>query len=400
MWLAITISVIIVLFLLLSGGDKAKRINDEIEQKYQENLAKIEAKKQAKNVKLQQVPQGTANKNFMKFICIDFETANMSKDSICQAGIVVVEKGIITETKSWLINPDSSFDDFNVRLHGISADMVKNSPKFIELWAELLHYFKEADFIVAHNARFDITALDQTLRMFVVPYNEPFTIHIGPAKAKKQISDFDFETPNFRFFDSISMARRTYIKEPSYSLQSLCNKLGIEYGNHDACADAKSCAELVLQIFKEKGVDVSMPLKQQEDFDALENILQISFGIYSIDGFQSSVCKSLSKSSMIKNIVGNIDKTNPDSIFYQKNVVFTGTLSSMMRAQAQQLIADIGGTPQSVVSNTTNYLIVGQQDYRVVGEDGMSSKQEKAVKMKEKGIDIEILSEDEFVKNI
>ena len=78
----------------------------------------------------------------------------------------------------------------------------------------------------------------------------------------------------------------------------------------------------------------------------------------------------------------------------------TGTLSSMKRIEAQQIIADIGGINQSGVNRDTNFLIVGQQDFRVVGEDGMSSKQEKAIKMIEKGAELEILSEDDFLHSI
>ena len=48
------------------------------------------------------------------------------------------------------------------------------------------------------------------------------------------------------------------------------------------------------------------------------------------------------------------------------------------------------------VSRKTNYLIVGRQDKSIVGEDGMSSKQEKAMKLKDAGQDIEIMSESEF----
>ena len=52
------------------------------------------------------------------------------------------------------------------------------------------------------------------------------------------------------------------------------------------------------------------------------------------------------------------------------------------------------------MNRDTNFLIVGQQDFRVVGEDGMSSKQEKAIKMIEKGAELEILSEDDFLHSI
>lgn len=72
----------------------------------------------------------------------------------------------------------------------------------------------------------------------------------------------------------------------------------------------------------------------------------------------------------------------------------------MKRTDAQQIIADIGGFNQNGVNRETNFLVVGQQDYRIVGEDGMSSKQEKAIKLIEKGADLEILSEDEFLRSI
>ncbi len=72
----------------------------------------------------------------------------------------------------------------------------------------------------------------------------------------------------------------------------------------------------------------------------------------------------------------------------------------MSRTEAQQLIADIGGYPEKGITNSTNILVVGQQDFRVVGESGMSSKQKKAIEMKEKDLDIEIMSEHDFLQNI
>ena len=45
-------------------------------------------------------------------------------------------------------------------------------------------------------------------------------------------------------------------------------------------------------------------------------------------------------------------------------------------------------------------LVIGQQDYRVVGESGLSNKQKKAMEFLNKGQDIEILSESEFLSMI
>ena len=65
-----------------------------------------------------------------------------------------------------------------------------------------------------------------------------------------------------------------------------------------------------------------------------------------------------------------------------------------------QLVADLGGTPSDTVTNETDILVVGHQDKRIVGEDGMSNKQKKAIKMIQNGHKIEIMQEAEFVKNI
>lgn len=72
----------------------------------------------------------------------------------------------------------------------------------------------------------------------------------------------------------------------------------------------------------------------------------------------------------------------------------------MTRAEAQQAIADIGGINGVGVTKKTDFLVVGQQDYRLVGEDGLSQKQEKAMRMKEAGAPIEIKSEADFRRHI
>ena len=65
-----------------------------------------------------------------------------------------------------------------------------------------------------------------------------------------------------------------------------------------------------------------------------------------------------------------------------------------------QKIKDLGGIPCDNVTSKTDVLVVGQQDYRVVGETGMSSKQQKALELLDKGQDIEILSETEFLSRL
>lgn len=60
---------------------------------------------------------------------------------------------------------------------------------------------------------------------------------------------------------------------------------------------------------------------------------------------------------------------------------------------------DLGlGTRYSDLTKTTNFLVVGEQNLSVVGPDGMSSKQRKAKEYNEQGLDIELLTEDDFIE--
>ena len=49
------------------------------------------------------------------------------------------------------------------------------------------------------------------------------------------------------------------------------------------------------------------------------------------------------------------------------------------------------------MTKKTDVLVVGQQDFRIVGESGMSSKQRRALELLNNGQEIEILSEADFL---
>lgn len=77
-------------------------------------------------------------KKQMSWVAIDFETANSARDSACALGMAVVEDGRVAKTTSWLIRPPVlDFDPFNVSIHGITSEDVKDSPTFGELWRDV-----------------------------------------------------------------------------------------------------------------------------------------------------------------------------------------------------------------------------------------------------------------------
>lgn len=106
----------------------------------------------------------------MNFTTIDFETANSERDSPCEIGLTFVKNSQIVETKSWLIKPRySEFDYFNILIHGIRPEHVIDKPEFNELWEELKPLIED-QFIIAHNASFDISVLRRTLQTYQLPF--------------------------------------------------------------------------------------------------------------------------------------------------------------------------------------------------------------------------------------
>ena len=99
--------------------------------------------------------------------------------------------------------------------------------------------------------------------------------------------------------------------------------------------------------------------------------------------------------SELKTEITEFDSAHP---LYGKSCVFTGELQKIERRTAMQKVLDVGGSVKSSVSSKTNYLIVGIQDKAIVGDDGLSAKEEKAYSLIEQGHDIKIINENEFLE--
>lgn len=304
----------------------------------------------------------------MDFITIDFETATAQRDSPCELGLTFVRDGCIQETKSWLIRPMyEDFDYFNILIHGIRPEHVLDEPEFDVLWEDVRPLI-ENKFLIAHNAGFDMSVLRWTLEAYGLPF------------------------PSLNYACSYIFSKKVWQGLPAYDLKTLCSLNKIELQHHRAGPDSRATAELALMAFEAAGVTT---------FEEFTPKLKTTIGQLYEGGYKPSETKREYRNTYNAPIItGDPTKHNPESIFYGKKVVFTGALLSMVRSEAQQVIADIGGVLGRGVTQDTDFLVVGQQDYRVVGEDGMSSKQKRAIQLIEKGFPIEILSEADFLRMV
>lgn len=160
------------------------------------------------------------------FTVIDFETANQYPDSICQIGIAVVNKGVLTELKSFLIKPP--YDDFcNSHIHGITEETVNDAPSFAELWPTIKPYI-ENHLLAAYNARFDIGCLEAAFDRFNIP------------------------SPDYAVFDILQSAKQIKIPMENHKLVTVAKALMITQDKaHDAADDARVAAEVQLYAFRE-----------------------------------------------------------------------------------------------------------------------------------------------------
>lgn len=303
------------------------------------------------------------------FVAIDLETATSERSSICQIGITVVADGEIRKPKSWLVKPEGNiYDPMNIWIHGITPEDTKHSPSFPQVWKEVRQYLQNK-VVVAHNTSFDMYAL------------------------KDAFNKYGIEYPTFDFYCSLRIARYTIKGCYSYSLGVITKFLNIDYGQqHKADNDSYGCALLLLACLK----------KENCTLHDLEIRYNFNKGHFSPNIFtpQRQIEKHYNYNSILNELNEYPELIDKDNYFYGKSVCFTGTCQYGARKDLLQMVKNVGGIPVNSITANTDVLVVGQQDYRVVGSDGMSSKQKKALSLLEKGQDIEILSETEFLNRI
>lgn len=309
------------------------------------------------------------------FVAIDLETATSDRSSICQIGITEVVDGKPLKPKSWLVQPEGNiYDPMNIWIHGITPEDTKNSPSFPEVWKEVQPYLQNK-IVVAHNTSFDMYAL------------------------RDAFNKYGMEYPTFDYYCSLRIARCIVKGCYSYSLDVVANHLGLEFGvHHKADSDSLGCALILLKCLE----------MDNSKLDEIEEKYNFHRGSFAPNIFVAHLQNKkhnkyqwgYNYKSIINNLECHPELNDEGNYFYGKSVCFTGTTKYANRKEMLQMVKNIGGIPMDSVTKETDVLVVGQQDYRVVGADGMSSKQKKALNMLEKGLTIEILSESEFLERI
>jgi DNA polymerase-3 subunit epsilon len=166
----------------------------------------------------------------MREIVLDTETTGLKPAEghrVVELGCVELLNRIPTgATFHVYLNPERDMPAEAFAVHGLSADFLKDKPRFAEVVDDFLAFIGDSP-LVAHNASFDHAFLCHELKRI--------------ARA---------EIPTHRVVDTLMLARRKHAAGP-YSLDALCSRYGIDNSRrtkHGALLDAEILAEVYLEL--------------------------------------------------------------------------------------------------------------------------------------------------------
>ena len=166
----------------------------------------------------------------MREIVLDTETTGLKPAEghrVVELGCVELLNRIPTGTTFHVyLNPDRDMPAEAFAVHGLSAEFLKDKPRFADVVDEFLAFIGDSP-LVAHNASFD----------------HGFLCHELKRASRAEI-------PSHRVVDTLMLARRKHAAGP-YSLDALCARYGIDNSRrtkHGALLDAEILAEVYLEL--------------------------------------------------------------------------------------------------------------------------------------------------------
>ena len=169
----------------------------------------------------------------MKEIVLDTETTGISVKEghrIVEIGCIELDNLIPTKNKfHCYLNPERKVSEQALKVHGYDDIFLSKQKKFNQIGDEFLKFIENKKLII-HNADFDLTHLNNELRLF------------GKGKIKNQV------------VDTLVLARDKYPGSP-ISLDALCKRFRIDNSRrvtHTALIDCELLAKVYINLLDQK----------------------------------------------------------------------------------------------------------------------------------------------------
>lgn len=283
------------------------------------------------------------------YCCIDIETTGYMpafNEIIEFCGVRVREENI-TDTYSTLIKPLNPVDEFITELTGITNEMLEDQPSIEDVAINILEFLGD-DILLGHNVHFDINFLYDK-------FEDVLNINLKND-----------------FVDLLRFSRRIFTDFKNHWLVTIARELKVPQSVwHRAEADCNTtiaCFEKCRKHVQENNIEIDALFGKRNNNHKL-------------------------RASMI---VSKTDEYDIDHPLYGKTCVFTGVLEKMLRRDAMQNVVNLGGRCKDTVTNDTDILVLGNNEYCSTIKDGKSNKQKRAEGLILRGHDLKIIPEDVF----
>ena len=181
----------------------------------------------------------------MKEIVLDTETTGISVQEghrIVEIGCIELENLIPTKNKfHCYLNPERKVSEKAFKVHGYTDDFLSTQKKFAEIGDKFLEFIKNKRLII-HNAEFDLTHLNNELRLY------------GKNKIDNEI------------VDTLLLARDKFPGSPA-SLDALCKRFRIDNSKrtqHTALIDCDLLAKVYINLIDQKEPTLDFQINNQE----------------------------------------------------------------------------------------------------------------------------------------
>lgn len=298
------------------------------------------------------------------YTVIDTETTGLDYEfcEIIEIAAVRVRNGVVVDRFSSLVKPEGHYfydangnlcvgyvDAFITSLTGITDEMLQTAPNPPDIIPAFVSFLSN-DILIGHNVNFDVNFLYDLCEKLGIEFSNDF-------------------------IDTMRIARKLLPELPHHRLKDLTEYFGVTNQNEHRSLGDCMATNAIYDLMKRR-------ILSNIGEDAFVGLFKRHWG---------------TKSSDVVATITDFDDTNP---FYQKNVVFTGALSSMQRKDAMQIIANLGGINADGVTKKTNFLVIGNEEFVSSVKNGKTNKMKKAEAYILKGADLQVISEDVFLSMI
>ena len=191
----------------------------------------------------------------MKEIVLDTETTGISVKEghrIVEIGCVELDNLIPTKNKfHCYLNPERKVSEEALKVHGYNDEFLSKQKKFNEIGDEFIKFIKDKRLII-HNADFDLTHLNNELKLF----------------GKKPIEN--------EVIDTLVLARDKF-PGSQVSLDALCKRFRIDNSRrvtHTALIDCDLLARVYINLIDQKEPTLDF---QNQNLETQQNDLNVSY---------------------------------------------------------------------------------------------------------------------------